>query len=267
MRLLLGWLALTVFALGAIGLGAAWATDTLPPGIFNQPVNVIIAVVVLGGSLFVFLFLLTGLSASPQPKPFIFDRGTVRRGRLQVNAGAIDFNVSAHAAEMAEILAGGQASGGHTPRLRQDGGDAIIMFSRRPMPLAGVTHSDVTLSPNVPWTLDVRSGLGELELDLFELSIPSVDVRTGWGDVRMVAPAAGLTNASLATWLGDARVEIPDGVAVRINAQTQRFGEVKVDEKRWPRGGNGGWASPDFATARHRLTLNLTTTFGNITIS
>jgi hypothetical protein len=168
---------------------------------------------------------------------------------------------------MSEILAGGQAAGGHMPRLRQEGGDAIILFPRRPVPLAGGALSEVTLSPNVPWTIDVRSGLGHMELDLFELSTPSVDVRTGWGDVRLIAPAAGMTNASLVTWLGDARIEIPTGVAVRINARPQRFGQVKVDERRWPRGNNGAWASPDFATAQHRLTLNITTTFGDVSVA
>jgi hypothetical protein len=267
MRQQVGWLALAVFALAVAGLGIGLVAGLLPPDFFEQPSNVWLVVIVLGGSLGVFLLLNSSLSASPRPRPFIFDRGTVRRGRLQISAGAIDFNVTAHAAEMSDILAGGQAAGGQAPRLRQDGGDAIIVFPRRPLPLAGVTLSEVTLSPNVPWTVDVRSGLGQVELDLFELSIPSVEVRTGWGDVRLIAPAAGVTNASLVTWLGDARIEVPTGVAVRINARSQRFAQVKVDERRFPRSSNGAWASPDYATAQHRLTLNLNTTFGDISVA
>ncbi len=267
MRSVIGLSALAVFVLGTLGLLGAWAVGALPPGFLEQPVYVWSAALVLGGALGLFLLLNSGLSVSPRARPFIFDRGTTRRGRLHINAGAVDFNVSAHAAEMAEILAGGQAAGGHTPRVRLDGGDAIISFPRRPVPLAGASASDVTLSPNVPWVVLVTTGIGELELDLFELSVPELEVRSAWGDVRLVAPAAGVTTATLSTWLGDARVEVPSGVAVQIKAKGGRFAEVRVDERRWPSRSNGTWVSRDFDSNPHRLTLDLATTFGNISVA
>jgi hypothetical protein len=267
MRSVIGLVALAVFVLGTLALLAAWAAGALPPSFLEQPIYIWTAAIVLGGALGLFLLLNSGFSVSPRARPFIFDRGTTRRGRLQINAGAVDFNVSAHAADMSEILAGGQAAGGHTPRVRLDGGDAIISFPRRPVPLAGASASDVTLTPNVPWVVEASSGLGELELDLFELSVPELAVRSGWGDVRLVAPAAGITSAKVTTWLGDARIEVPSGVAVQISAKGGRFAEVKVDEHRWPGGSNGSWISPDFESNPHRLTLNLATTFGNISVA
>jgi hypothetical protein len=260
-------LALAVCVLGPLALLGAWAAGALPPSFLQQPLYVWAVIIVLGGSLGLFILLNSGLSASARARPFIFDRGTTRRGRLNLNAGAIDFNVSAHAADMAEILAGGQAAGGHTPRLRLEGGDATLSFPRRPLPLVGEAVSDVTLSPNVPWVLELRTGLGELDLDLFALNVPTVDVRTSWGDVRLVAPSAGITTAGLTTWLGDARVEVPNGVAVRINARRTRFAEIKVDERRWPPAGSDTWASADFESNPHRLTLNLATSFGNISVA
>jgi hypothetical protein len=267
MRSVVALVALAVFVLGTLAFLGAWAAGALPADFLDRPLFVWTVVLVLGGSLGLFVLLNSGLSASPKPRPFIFDRGTTRRGRLNISAGAIDFNVSAHAADMSEILAGGQAAGGHTPRLRLEGGDATLSFPRRPLPLAGEVVSDVTLSPNVPWSLELRSGLGEFDLDLFELNVPTLEVRCGWGDIRLVTPTAGVTSASVSTWLGDARVEIPAGVAARIDARRSRFAEIKVDEDRWQPDGNGAWASADFDTNPHRLTLNLVTTFGNIAVS
>ncbi len=266
MRSVIALAALAVFVIGTLAVLGLLVADVLPPGFFSNPLYLWPTVLVLGGALVLFVLLNSGLSVSPKARPFIFDRGTTRRGRLSLHAGAIDFNVSAHAADMAEILAGGQAAGGHTPRLRLEGGDATLSFPRRPVPLVGEAMSDVTLSPNVPWVLDLRAGLGELDLDLFALNVPNLEVRTGWGDVRLVAPSAGITSAALTTWLGDARVEIPQGVAVRINSRPGRFAEVSVDEQRWARIENGVWASPDFDESAHQLTLNLNTSFGSISV-
>lgn len=267
MRVVLGWIALAIFIVGAAALLVAWAASLIPAGYFDQPANVWTVALVLGGSLGLSLLLNSSLSANPHPRPFIFDRGEARRGRVQINAGAIDFNISAHAADMSEILAGGQAAGGHVPRFAADGGEVSLSFPRRPLPVAGADVSEVTLSPNVPWSLAVKSGLGNIDLDLFELSIPSVVVHGGWGDIHLMAPAAGVTTASLTTWLGDARIEIPIGVAGRISAKTSRFAQIKVDERRWPRAGDSVWASPDYAAAAHKLSLDLKTTFGSISVS
>lgn len=267
MRVVLGWIALAIFVLGAAALLMAWAAGLITAGVFDQPATVWTVALVLGGSLGLSLLLNSSLSASPRPRPFIFDRGEARRGRVQISAGAIDFNISAHAADMSEILAGGQAAGGHIPRFAASGGEASLSFPRRPLPLAGADLSDVTLSPNVPWTLAVKSDLGNIDLDLFELRIPSVVVQGGWGDIHLMSPAAGVTTASLATWLGDARIEIPIGVAARISARAGRFAQIKVDERRWPRAGDGVWASPDYAAAAHKLSIELQTKFGTIAVS
>lgn len=267
MRVVLGWIALAVFLLGLGALLVGAVAGLLPDKFFDQAANVWAVAIVLGGALGLFLVLNSGLSASPRPRPFILDRGEARRGRLEIGAGAIDFNVSVHAPDMIEILAGGQAAGGHLPRFNAAGGEATIHFPARPLPIFGVDLSEVTLTPNVPWSVEVKTGLGNLELDLFHLNAPSVEVRTGLGDIHLITPTAGVTAASVTTWLGDTRIEVPTGVAVRINAKPSRFAEIKVDEKRWPRRDDGSWVSPDYTTAPHRLTLNLKTTFGNISVS
>lgn len=267
MRVVLGWIALAIFLLGIGALLLGAVTGLLPADFFDEAANVWAVAVVLGGALGLFLVLSSGLSASPRPRPFIFDRGEARRGRLEIGAGSIDFNVSAHAPDMVEILAGGQAAGGHLPRFNADGGAAAIQFPTRPLPIFGVDLSEVTLTPNVPWAVEVRTSLGNLDMDLFHLIVPSVEVRGALGDIHLITPTAGVTAASLTTWLGDARIEVPTGVAVRINARPSKFAEIKVDEKRWPRLDDGSWVSPDYTTAPHRLTLNLKTTFGNISVS
>ena len=267
MRVVIGWVGLAVFVVGAAALLLAWSANALPPGFFDRPGNVWPVALVLGGGLGLFLLLNSGLSASARPRPYIFDRGEARRGRLRISAGATDFKVSAHAPDMAEILAGDQAAGGYTPQFSADGGEAAISFRRSPLPLRGVDLTEVTLSPNVPWLLEVKSGIGNLDIDLFELSVPSVEVRGRWGDAHLIVPAAGATNAALSTWLGDARIEVPAGVAVKIDSRSGRFAKINVDERRWPRQSNGAWASPDFDTSPHRLTLNLKTTFGDLSVS
>lgn len=85
----------------------------------------------------------------------------------------------------------------------------------------------VGLSPQVPLTLALDGGAGDLTADLSALQLSSLDVELGAGDtVISLPPSAERLSLRLATGAGDVLLRIPDGLALAFNPLQIGRGEV-----------------------------------------
>ncbi len=123
---------------------------------------------------------------------------------------------------------------------------------------------DIALSPRLPLTLEVDTGIGQAMLDLSGLQVTDFSLDAGVGSVRVVMPTVGQVRAVVKAGVGEVVLEIPQGVAANIEADVG-LGGLSVDESRFPRVGRY-YRSPDYATADNRLDLRIDGGLGVISV-
>jgi hypothetical protein len=119
------------------------------------------------------------------------------------------------------------------------------------------------LSRDLPLTLWVDTGVGFNQLDFSRLKLARLDVQGIFGKTRLRLPAEGDMIVNVHQSHGDLIVEIPKGLAARIQTAS-RFGTLDVDS-RFPYE-SGVYRSPGYSTARNRVDLKLTGDFSRIIV-
>jgi hypothetical protein len=76
--------------------------------------------------------------------------------------------------------------------------------------------------------------------------------------------ASGQTLVRTDTGVASLLIEIPPGVAARIHS-SMSLGRVDVDERRFPRSASG-WETSDYASATHRVDMDIRGGVGSVTI-
>ena len=118
----------------------------------------------------------------------------------------------------------------------------------------------------VPIDIGVYGGATTLDLDLEDLTVRSLDVAAGAADVAVAMPAnAGRTDASFRIGGGSLNIEIPAGVAARIELGGS-VSSVDIDTARFPAQGDGRYASPDFENAANRVTISIDAGAGDVSV-
>ncbi|MDE2769322.1 MAG: hypothetical protein OXI70_14655 [Chloroflexota bacterium] len=118
----------------------------------------------------------------------------------------------------------------------------------------------------VPIDIGVYGGATTLDLDLEDLTVRSLDVAAGAADVAVAMPAnAGRTDASFRIGGGRLNIEIPAGVAARIELGGS-VSSVDIDTARFPAQGDGRYASPDFENAANRVTISIDAGAGDVSV-
>lgn len=122
------------------------------------------------------------------------------------------------------------------------------------------------LTAEVPLRLTVKTGASKTEADLSGLRMTELRVQTGAADTAVTLPAAaGVTRVFAEGGAAALKFRVPAGVAARIRS-TMALGSTDVDATRFPRDAQGGWTSPDFETAEHKVELELRGGVGSITV-
>ena len=118
------------------------------------------------------------------------------------------------------------------------------------------TDWEVKFTRNIPLTIDVKSAVGNLDLDLTELKVTELrmDVDAGNYIVRMPS-SAGATRAYIKADVANVELTIPDGVAARLKADVD-LGDLDIDRSRFPRKGDY-YMSDGFEVAENRIELEL----------
>jgi len=124
----------------------------------------------------------------------------------------------------------------------------------------------IGLTAEVPMRLAIETGAAKTEADLSGLLVTDLRVRTGAAETAITLPrSAGLTRVDAQGGMAALRFRVPDGVAASIRSQ-MALGSVDIDVARFPRDPQGGWSSPDFASAANRVELVLQGGLGSISV-
>ncbi len=132
--------------------------------------------------------------------------------------------------------------------------------------LGGARQSrwDIGLSSQIPIALRVNGGVGNGNLDLSALNIPSLNIDTGVGSLKITTPKTGVTTMRVNGGVGSATIIIPPGVAARIKVD-QGIGSTRVDISRFPRVGDV-YQSADYTTAPNKIDIDLDGGIGSISV-
>lgn len=124
---------------------------------------------------------------------------------------------------------------------------------------------DIFLSPDLPLELHLKTDVSESDLDLSGLRVVRLELDMDVGNGDLVLPAAiDQTEARIKVDVANLDVVVPPGVAARIEA-TSDLASVDVDEDRFPRR-DGGYASPNYDAATHRIDLAIDADVGSVSV-
>jgi hypothetical protein len=181
--------------------------------------------------------------------------GALAEAAVRIRFGAGDLGI--HSAT-ADHLVDGTFRGGVVVR---DGGPGQLELEQDvEHGLPWLDHDaawDVGLTPRIPLDLRLDTGACRSVLDLTELHLRSLELHTGASHTRVRLPrAAGSTSVRAETGAAEVVIEVPSGVAARVHGQVA-IGALTVDDRRFPKGLDGVYTSPDFATAENRVDVDI----------
>ncbi len=112
------------------------------------------------------------------------------------------------------------------------------------------------ITGEVPLDLRLETGAARVTLDASDLLLRSLRLQTGASQTRVALPrAAGETRVSAEAGAAEVVFSVPAGVAARVRSRVA-LGTTQVDTGRFPRT-TDGYESPDYATAEHRVEIDL----------
>lgn len=122
---------------------------------------------------------------------------------------------------------------------------------------------NLTLTNRVPLELRIDSGVGETHLNLRTLQLEKLELHAGVGELSVTLPENGRYEASVNAGVGTTTLTIPEGVAARMTV-SRGLGGVNVHST-FNQDGDV-YTSPDYATAESRVTLNVSSGVGEVSI-
>jgi hypothetical protein len=122
---------------------------------------------------------------------------------------------------------------------------------------------ELQVSPKVPLRLNANLGLGEMELDLSELTLEELDAELGLGQTVVTLPKEGRFEARIDGAIGQTVVVIPEDLAARVRLDTGISARRLPDDYRCA---DDVCTSPGYDTADHRADLEVSQAIGNVVI-
>jgi hypothetical protein len=123
-------------------------------------------------------------------------------------------------------------------------------------------HMGVTTE--VPVTLRLETGANRSSIDLSGLRISHLGLSTGASETKLRLPSSGITSVKVSAGLASVMLEVPVGVAARIRSKLA-LGDSSVDERRFPRAGEG-WASSDYDAAASKVDIDFEGGLGSLKV-
>jgi hypothetical protein len=130
------------------------------------------------------------------------------------------------------------------------------------------SRMDLSLAPSVPITsLTIQTGATQGHLDLSGLRVSSIDMSVGAATTWMRLPeSAGLTSVHISGGASNLTLEVPQGVAARIQHRGG-LSTLNVDQSRFPLVSDGVYQSPDYDTATNKADVSIETGVTTIQVS
>lgn len=188
----------------------------------------------------------------------------VEAAEIEVEYGAGELVIDGETAP--DELLTGEFDGGVDYDARERG-EALHLSLRSPASAFwswnGQRRWSVGINREIPLRLKVKTGASRALLDLSAMNLSRLDLDTGASETTVTLPAAaGETLANVNTGVAAVYLTVPEGVGAHIQADAG-LAEVKVDESRFPRQGNG-YASPDFENSQNRVEINVRVGVGSV---
>jgi hypothetical protein len=201
---------------------------------------------------------------NPVPATFALERADARSASLRLWAGNSDVLLASTSAPA--ILAEGSFPG-DGPLLDVSQGHARLILE--PFLVWPYAHGtwQTRLCARLPWSLDLRSLLGDMVLDLSALHIDGLRLGSTLGNVDLALPTTGQADMTINLLVGNLVIRVPDGVDVRVRVRAGRLAKVTCNTPRIVQVAPGEWVSPLFPTASRRCTLNVRLGTGDLTIN
>ncbi|MGC9334699.1 MAG: LiaI-LiaF-like domain-containing protein [Anaerolineae bacterium] len=122
---------------------------------------------------------------------------------------------------------------------------------------------DLGLSPGATLTLEANLGAGEAVLDLTDLTLDQLQAEVGLGRLEITLPATGQFEGSVEGAIGQTVIIIPQGMAVRIKADTGLAGR---DLPAGYQEDGDIITSPGYSTAENQADLQVSQAIGVLQI-
>lgn len=181
---------------------------------------------------------------------------------LTVNGGAGRFHVVGGAKDLVDASA---ASGGVRLRtnIRSSGRADVRVDSCVARPFGrGSDDVEVQVASDVAASVILNAGAGDFDVDLEDVRLTDATVNAGASNLTLVLPRpSGEVPIRVSAGASSVIVKIPDGVEARVTSSGVLVNVSSVN----PRLG-GGNQTAGYATARERVTVNITSGAGTVTI-
>lgn len=189
------------------------------------------------------------------------------RGKIAVTANAATVGVHPLDAGNPNLLQGSFTPG-------KERGDALLVHKGDTWKLdeengsadsADTAAWDIGIAAGIALDLTMTLNATSSDVDLKALTLASLDAEANASTFRLVLPSAygGDTKGRIKAAAGNVQVTVPPGAAVRIVIET-KAGSRDVPSRFIPK--NGGYETPDYASAKNRLTLTISANAGRVTI-
>ncbi len=122
---------------------------------------------------------------------------------------------------------------------------------------------DLKLSPRIPLHLKANLGVGEMDLDLSELTLEALDVELGIGQTVISLPPEGRFTARVEGAIGQTIVVVPEALAARVRWDTGITGRQVPEDYRCE---EVVCTSPGYDAADDRVDLEVSQAIGNLVI-
>jgi hypothetical protein len=122
---------------------------------------------------------------------------------------------------------------------------------------------NLQLNPDIPLALTLKTGVGEVHLDLSLLNVTDLELHTGVGATTVEFPEVGQIKADIEAGVGEITIRIPEGMAARIEAKAG-IGNIKVSEN-FGRNGDA-YVSSNYDSATNHVDLEVSGGIGQVNI-
>jgi hypothetical protein len=143
---------------------------------------------------------------------------------------------------------------GKVPAIRVDGGTVTVKYrpSLRP------TRGEITLSSRIPWAIQARWGMSDVEADLEDVQLTGLEISGGASriEARLPRPKDAV---AIQIGGGASNVELirPTGVPVRVRIGAGASKLVVDDFRLGAAGGKTDWRSPDYDQVEGRYDIEI----------
>ena len=121
----------------------------------------------------------------------------------------------------------------------------------------GMRSLDVSLSSEVPWSIDVRGGVAHGDLDLAGIDLDGLLIRGGIHRVRMRLPRPlGTVRIEIRGGIHDCEIVRPRGVPMAFDLRGGAA-HLELDQLHLGAVSKLAWATPDFAEAADRYVIEV----------